>query len=428
MQLEASLKSSQAEARSQREIIVELSQRADEAATERKRADGLAAALASVSASLEQAEQRLASLDTTATDAAATLAEMLDKNLALEAELSRLREQQRQAAQERSHSEIEVAEQLRLVQETAAHQEAQFASTLAAARTDQAQRVAALEGALADERAARAQGERQLREELAAAAQQTAQSEQAKRRVLSILQQEKVVVGEMQTELERLHLEHTTALEQHEAMQKMLATAEDRIDDQKTQIADLYEENKVLRNELVEKEQHLAKLQTPSAGARAGEPPRTLADAQLTIRQLRADLRLRGDLVEKLTADVDAEAAAQAALRERNEEVAVLQNELTMALGEASRLRQRLETQPRVTPRDLVMLRERIDGLEDRILAKEKEIAILRTAANDDIDGSPLRDHVTGLERDQEASIAVVRFLEGEVKKLSAELRPTGVV
>ncbi|MEO1574837.1 MAG: hypothetical protein AAFU65_07745, partial [Pseudomonadota bacterium] len=152
----------------------------------------------------------------------------------------------------------------------------------------------------------------------------------------------------------------------------------------------------------------------------------TLNEARMSIRSLEADLRVRGDLVDALRNDIERLKNADNRLDEKDAEIARLRNELSMALDETSRLRKIEETAERLPPRDILRLRERLDALQERLELKEKEISILRAATGTEHDESPLHEHVSRLEADQEASVTVIRFLESEVEKLSRELRASG--
>ncbi len=384
---------------------------------------------------------------------------LLDKNLALEAEVARLCE--RQSLSEKSHAttNAQLIEDLRKTKQ---------ALELSEARFDNAQRETAREYIEKETALATQVSELTLKAE---------QSEQAKRRVLSLLQQEKTDASGALSELESLRVDHAHVLEQIETVQKLLGTAEDRIDTQKSQIKDLYAENQALRLEVNGKEDALRataqsapisrsnayvdssgiivndnhpdaemiaqtiKQLTRSRDAarqellhlRANLPAenlgqlddkaRTLAEARLTIRSLESDLRLRGDLIDNLRAEARKVDKSTAEIDERDKQIARLKNELALALDETSRMRLLSEEAPRATPRDVLQLRERIDGLQERLESKEKEIAILRAAAYESANDSPLQEHVSRLEADQDASVTVIRFLEGEVKKLSRELK-----
>lgn len=361
--LQATLKATQAESRSRRDMIVDLTKRVEDADAQRERADGLGAAVAAANNALSLAEQRVASLESTLAETTASLAEMLDKNVALEATLS-------------------------------------------------------------DARAAHTAGDAQAPVHVTGSAGPLPGDDQAKRRILAILQCEKAAAAATQAELDKLRLEHATALEHQETMQKMLVDEQSRIDEQAGQIATLEEQNGVLRRHVtskvhspVEKDASIERLEPKEVN--------TLAQAQLAIRRLKEDLRLRCDMVDALRAEAKVQGDARQALLERDKYIAVLQNETSMAQQEAARLRELHKKTPRVSPRDLITLRKRIDGLEARIMAKEKEIAELHSPADGEMDVSQMRDHVTRLKRGRDASIAIVRFLEDEVQKLSADLRGT---
>jgi len=439
--------------RSETRIQVLESEAADAAALQQRIND--------LNASLTAAQRDLALAQSSAApaadshDAQAQLAEMLDKNLSLEAELARLTERQAIADQAQARQASELIDQRHSAEK--AH----------------AEREEVLLEQLRDLNESFVAREAELSQKLTDAALQIEQSEQAKRRVLALLRQEKQDTAEAMSELESLRVDHAHMLEQYETAQNMLSTAEDRVDDQKSQIMDLYEENAHLSRELAERENTVRTLATSARhrkledanGIKVEEhnaddkllrtieqltrsrdaaldeltrlralntPPtpsdskdvrdaRTLNDARMTIRRLEADLRMRGDLIDNLRQNTQLNGEAQEQLAERDAEIARLKNELSLALDETSRLK-RVDAQPLKASRDVLRLRERIDGLQERLDLKEKEIAILRAAASDELDGSPLQEHVSRLEADQEASVTVIRFLEGEVQKLSRQL------
>ncbi|MFK7889009.1 MAG: hypothetical protein AB8G16_19295 [Gammaproteobacteria bacterium] len=432
---------------------------ADDAATLQQRITDLTTTLTEAQRDLARAQSKTAPLAAEQENAQSRLAEMLDKNLALEAELARLEERQIIAdqAQARQASELidrrHDAEKIHAEREEFLHQQLRDVNESFVAR------------------------EAELSQKLTDAALQIEQSEQAKRRVLALLRQEKTDASDAMSELESLRVDHAHTLEQYETAQNMLSTAEDRVDDQKSQIVDLYEENAHLSRELAERENTVRTLATSArhrkleytSGIQVEEhaaddkllrtieqltrsrdaaldeltrlralntPPtpsdsqdvrdaRTLNDARMTIRRLESDLRMRGDLIDNLREDNELNRESQELLSERDNEIKRLKNELSMALDETTRVKN-LDTEPRKTPRDVLRLRERIDGLQERLELKEKEIAILRAAAQNELADSPLQEHVTRLEADQEASVTVIRFLESEVQKLSRELETNG--
>ncbi len=424
-----------------------------------ERIAGLSTSLTEAQRDLAIAHSKSAPLAAEQENTQARLAEMLDKNLALEAELARLTERQAIADQAQARQASELIDKRH------------------SAEKEHAEREQMLHQQLRELNESFVAREAELSQKLTDAALQIEQSEQAKRRVLALLRQEKNDAADAMSELESLRVDHAHTLEQYETAQNMLSTAEDRVDDQKSQIMDLYEENAHLSRELAERENtvrtlatsarhrkleeangikveehqaddkllrtieqltrsrdkaleeltRLRALNTPpsSADSQDVRDARSLNEARMTIRRLESDLRVRGDLIDSLRENTESGREAEEQLAERDAEIARLKNELALALDETSRLK-RVDTEPRKTPRDVLRLRERIDGLQERLDLKEKEIAILRAAAQDELDGSPLQEHVTRLEADQEASVTVIRFLEGEVQKLSRELESGG--
>ena len=386
------------------------------------------------------------------------LAEMLDKNLALEAELARLNER------------------LEIVDNAHARQVADLLDERRVAEQERAQREVGLQNELREANAIFVKRETDLSEQLASMTDQLRQADEAKRRVLTLLRQEKTDAAGALSELEVLRVDHARTLEQFDSVQNMLSVAEDRIDDHDRQVSELREENEQLRREISQRDtgefrrvardvaatrtetdgisvrEHvhddkllrtieqltrsrnaamqevtrLRALHTPttSGDAEDASTSASLSDARLTIRSLESDLRVRGDLIDALRSDLERLGSADAQLQDRDKEIARLRNELSMALDETSRLRNLGDSGTgRAPTRDVLRLRERLDALQERLTLKEKEIAILRSATGQEDDNSPLHEHVTRLEADQEASVTVIRFLESEVEKLSRELR-----
>lgn len=437
------LEAEAADAQQQRERVAELESDLTDTA----------AAAAQVQASLEPMSQENA-------QAQQRLAEMLDKNLALEAELARLKER------------------LAIVDNAHARQVADLLDERRNTEQDRAQREVTLQNQLREANASFVKREAELNERSARLQDQLTQADEAKRRVLTLLRQEKTDSAEAFSELESLRVDHAHTLEQFDSVQSMLGVAEDRIEVQGRQLDELQEENEQLRREIeqrdtgefqrvsrqlkalrvdhdgitvrehmhddkllrtieqltrsrdaaVEELTRLKALQMPvtDADSTSVREAHSLNEARMSIRSLEADLRVRGDLIDALRNDIERLRNADTRLDEKDAEIARLRNELSMALDETSRLRKIEETAERLPPRDILRLRERLDALQERLELKEKEIAILRTATGTEHDESPLHEHVSRLEADQEASVTVIRFLESEVEKLSRELRASG--
>ncbi|MFK8014281.1 MAG: hypothetical protein AB8G17_02415 [Gammaproteobacteria bacterium] len=465
--IDGALNSAKLETDALREQLESANQRNAKMDELRAHASRLEHRLDAANADLEQNRRKTGPLTEEARAAQQSVARMLDKNLALEAELARLGERQAISEHGQAQRVAELIEQLQRAEKLREQVKTELDHKLAASSGEHLQR------------------ERELSEKLQAAAKQIEASEQAKRRVLSLLRQEKADASDALSELESLRVDHAHTLEQFETVQSMLGTAEDRVDAQDTRLHELIEENNALSREVSEKEDALramagyagsrednsdddeslstsgivvteapdpqviaqtieqltrsrdaaleevmhlrAAMETaPTAEAQVEtEGAESLNEARQTIRRLKADLRLRSDLIDALRDDASNATAAQTALLEKDEQLALLTNELNLALDETGRLRAIAESTPRAKPADVDRLRERIDGLQERLDAKDRELDILRTAVSEHDDDDMLQAHVSRLEADQDASVTVIRFLEGEVKKLSKELRVT---
>lgn len=155
-------------------------------------------------------------------------------------------------------------------------------------------------------------------------------------------------------------------------------------------------------------------------GDGGADPGQALRTAQVEIKMLKSDLRVRADVIKALERDAEQLAEVQAALEEQGSRAAFLNNELALALDEIKRLKGKLKAVADGAPHDatLAALREQIAELRARLEAKDQIIATLE-AGRQKRESRNLKSEVEQLRADQRASVSVIRFLEKEIERLS---------
>lgn len=149
-----------------------------------------------------------------------------------------------------------------------------------------------------------------------------------------------------------------------------------------------------------------------------------LAGALSEIKMLKADLRVRADVIKALERDAAQLEQVQEKFDDQSSQVAFLNNELALALDEVARIKKSLRNVMARSGGDdatTAALRGQVEELRARLQTKDQIIATMEIGRQKQ-DVRVVDAELVQLRADQRASISVIRFLESEIQRLGGKV------